>query len=444
MFYLFYNLGTLLLFPGILLFHLVQLLSGKTPPPLSERLGKIPPQLLQRLAGRRVIWVHAVSVGETQAARPLLRALKERYPDHALLVSNTTATGRAICAGIPEIDACICYPFDFLPAVRRALQAVRPQIVVIMETEIWPNFTREARRREIPIILANGRISDRSFPRYLKFSWFFRSTLRRFSALCMQSQGDRERITAIGALAERTAVTGNLKYDIPYRPVDRSEREELRGRYKIPFSATVISAGSTRPGEEAHVIASYNALKKERSDLFLVLAPRHPERAAEIASLLEQGGVPYRRRSALDGWEGTFAPGELLLVDGVGELMNLYALSDLCFVGGSLVELGGHNLLEPASRGIPSLYGPHMNNFREVAALVQRYQAGIQVASPEELTAQLKSLMDDAQLRLRTGTNALRMMRESGGATSRHLEVVDRFMRIAEGGETVGKEVANS
>lgn len=428
MFYLFYNLGTLLLFPAVLLFHIVQFLAGKKPPALSERLGSIPAEVRAKIAGRPVIWVHAVSVGETQAARPLLKALKERYPGHAILVSNTTATGRSISAGIPEIDLCICFPFDFLPAVGRALQAVRPQLVVIMETEIWPNFTREARRRDIPVILANGRISDRFFPRYLRFSWFFRATLRRFTSLCMQSQGDRERIVAIGALMERTVVTGNLKYDIPYRPVDRSERDELRSRYRIPAAAAVICAGSTRPGEEAHVVASYRELKDARDDLFLVLAPRHPERAAEIASLLEQGGVGYRRRSALDGWDGTFHPGEVLLVDGVGELMNLYALSDLCFVGGSLVELGGHNLLEPASRGIPSLYGPHMNNFREVAALVKRYRAGVQVGSPQELTAMVRTLLEDAELRSRTGENALRMMQENGGATSRHLEVIGRFL----------------
>ncbi|HSE44075.1 MAG TPA: 3-deoxy-D-manno-octulosonic acid transferase [Gemmatimonadales bacterium] len=428
MFYLFYNVGTLVLFPLVLLFHLFQLLTGKRPPALSERLGSIPSELLHTIAGRPVIWVHAVSVGEVQAARPLLTALKKEYPDHAILVSNTTATGRGVSAGIRDIDVCICFPFDFLPAVRRALNAVRPRMIVIMETEIWPNFTREAERRGIPVLLANGRISDRSFPRYRKFSWFFRSTLQRFSALCMQSAADRDRIVAIGAWAERTSVTGNLKFDIPVRPVSQQEKLPLRARYRIPGAATVFCAGSTRPGEEALLVASYRELLAHHDNLFLVLAPRHPERSGEVAALLEGAGLPYRRRSSLDGWNGEFAPGEVLLVDGVGELMDLYGLSDFCFVGGSLVELGGHNLLEPASRGIPSVYGPHMNNFREVAALVARYRAGIQVESPGALTAVCLNLIQDTELRSTLGENALSMMRDSGGATANHLDVIERYL----------------
>jgi 3-deoxy-D-manno-octulosonic-acid transferase len=204
MFYLFYNTGTLLLFPLVLLFHLFQMLSGKRPPALSERLGGIPSQLLERIGGRPVLWVHAVSVGEVQAARPLLSALRKQYPGHAILVSNTTSTGRAVSLGMREIDLCICFPFDFLPAVRRALDSVRPKAIIIMETEIWPNFTREAERRGIPVLLANGRISDRSFGRYRRFSWFFRATLRRFAALCMQCS---RRPTATGSWRSAPSLT---------------------------------------------------------------------------------------------------------------------------------------------------------------------------------------------------------------------------------------------
>ena len=428
MFHFCYNIATLFLFPLVLLFHLFQMLSGKRPPALSERLGGIPSQLLEKIGGHPVLWVHAVSVGEVQAARPLLAALRKRYPGHAILVSNTTATGRAVSAGIPDIDLCICFPFDFLPAVRRALDAARPKAIIIMETEIWPNFTREAERRCIPVLLANGRISDRSFGRYQKFSWFFRSTLQRFSALCMQSDADRDRIVAIGALPGRTVVTGNLKHDIPVRPVSQEEKGELRARYRIPGAATVFCAGSTRPGEEAFVIASYRDLLVSVDNLFLILAPRHPERSGEVAALLDSASLDYQRRSSLEGWDGEFAPGEVLLVDGVGELMNLYGLSDFSFVGGSLVELGGHNLLEPASRGIPSLFGPHMNNFREVTALVCRFQAGLQVDSPSALTSACRTLIDDPALRSRLGENALRMMRDSGGATARHLDVIAGYL----------------
>lgn len=428
MFHILYNIGTVFLFLPVLAFHLIQLLGGKGPPALAERFGRIPEAGLRRIKGRPVLWVHAVSVGETQAARPLLAVLRKRYPGHALLVSNTTPTGRAVSAGIPEIDLGICFPLDFLPAVRRALAAVRPSLIVIMETEIWPNFTREAERLGIPVLLANGRISDRSFGRYLKFSWVFRSTLRRFSSLCMQTDVDRDRIVAIGALPGRTLVTGNLKYDIPSHPVPESEKAQLRARYRIPAGVLVLCAGSTRPGEERQLIDSFRELLARHADLVLVLAPRHPERAGEIAALLEGASLPFRRRSSLDCSFRGLGSGEVLLVDGVGEMMDLYALSDLAFVGGSLVELGGHNLLEPASRGIPCIYGPHMNNFREVAALVARYRAGIQVASPGELTSACLTLIADAEFRRAMGLNALRMVRENGGATARHLEIIDGYL----------------
>ena len=429
MFYIFYNIVTFFLLLPVVLYHLYQLLKGARPPAFSERMGSIPDAQLQKVGKRPVIWVHAVSVGETVAARPLLSALRQRYPGHAILVSNSTGTGREIAGRIPDVDLNICFPFDFLPAVRRALDALRPQIVIIMETEVWPNFTREAARRGIPILLANGRISDRSFGRYLKFSWAFRPALQMFSTLCMQTGADRDRIVAIGARPESTVALGNLKCDIPFRQVPESEKSRLRARYSIPGDLAVITAGSTRSGEDEHVLKAYRELLAERPELFLVLVPRHPERAGEIASLLEASRLPYRRRTTLDGSAGVmFGGGEVLLVDTIGELMDLYALSDLGYVGGSLVPTGGHNLLEPASLGIPSIFGPHMNNFREITALVLRYRAGIQLAGPEELATACRTLIEDPGLRVTLGNNALRMMGENGGATSRHLEVVDGYL----------------
>jgi 3-deoxy-D-manno-octulosonic-acid transferase len=429
MFYIAYNIATLFLLLPVLLYHLYQLLRGARPPALSERLGVIPKAQLAKIGNRPVIWVHAVSVGETVAARPLLAALRERYPGHAILVSNSTGTGSAIAAGIPIVDLNICFPFDFLPAVSRALDAVAPQIVIIMETEVWPNFTREAARRGIPVLLANGRISDRSFGRYLKFAWAFRPALQLFSALGMQTGSDRDRIVAIGAPPDRTVALGNLKCDIPYRQVPQSERIGLRGRYGIPADLAVLTAGSTRSGEDEHVLNAYRELLSERPGLFLVLVPRHPERAGEIALLLERSGLPYRRRTALDGCaEVMFRAGEVLLVDTIGELMNFYALADLVYVGGSLVPTGGHNLLEPASLGVPSIFGPHMNNFREITALVLRYQAGVQVASPQDLAPICRALLGDAGRRRVLGQNALKMMQENGGATLRHMELVDRYL----------------
>jgi len=427
MFYLCYNILSIFLLVPVLIYHLYRSVSRGRPPALAERFGFLSGEVAEKIAGRPVIWLHAVSVGESIAARPLLKALRQRYPGHAILVSNTTETGRGVASGFPEIDVCIYFTFDFLPAVRRTLDRIRPSLVVIMETEIWPNFTREARRREIPLILANGRISDRSFRGYLRFSWFFRNALELFSRLCMQTGVDGERITAIGAPAGQVVITGNLKYDIPFREVAADEKSILRKRYAIADDATVITAASTHAGEEQHLISAYRELLRNHADLFLVLVPRHPERSGEVAVLLERGGIPFRRKTALDG-AGTLPKGGALLVDTVGEMMSLYALADIAFVGGSLVPTGGHNLLEPASLGIPCLFGPHMDNFREIAALVLRYDAGIQVETAPELVERCRELIMNGDRRRRLGQNGLRMMAENGGATRKHMEIISAYL----------------
>lgn len=424
MFYLTYNILSLFLLVPALFYHLYRSLSRGRPPALGERFGRIPTEELARIANRPAIWLHAVSVGEAIASRPLLKALRQRYPGHAIVMSTTTETGRSLAADFPDKDICIYFPFDFLPAVRRSLNRIRPDLIIIMETEIWPNFTREAHRRGIPLILANGRISDRSFRGYLRFSWFFRHPLRLFSRLCMQSAADARRIIAIGAPPERVCVAGNLKYDIPFRQSPAAERQALRHRYAIPHEVTVITAASTHAGEEEPVIASYRELMASRDNLFLVLVPRHPERCSEVAAVLERSGIPYCRRTELDTRGSMFARGEVLLVDSIGEMMGLYALSDLAFVGGSLVPTGGHNLLEPASRGVASVFGPHMTNFREIAGLVLACGAGIQVDSAAGLTAACGRLLDDDALRRHMGANGLAMMEENGGATARHMGMI--------------------
>jgi 3-deoxy-D-manno-octulosonic-acid transferase len=429
MFFVFYNILSIFLLIPVILYHLYRSISRGRRPALAERCGFIPAQELKMISGRPVIWLHAVSVGEAIAARPLLKALRSSYPAHAILVSNTTETGRTIASSFPEKDICIYFPFDFLPAVTRTLKLIRPELIIIMETELWPNFTAAAARRKIPLILANGRISDKSYSGYLRLSWFFRQSLRLFSRLCMQTESDRERIIAIGAAAERSLTCGNLKYDIPFRRIDGQERDGLRQRYSIPANLTVLSAGSTHPGEEELILATYRELLASHANLFLILVPRHPERAVEVGGLLERAGIPFRSRTALAGsGSRMFQAGEVLLVDTIGELLGLYSLSDLVFVGGSLVASGGHNLLEPASVGAASIFGPHMANFREIAELALRYRAGIQVESAAALADACNRLIDDGQLRTSLGENGLRMMRENGGATQRHMEVISRYL----------------
>jgi 3-deoxy-D-manno-octulosonic-acid transferase len=243
----------------------------------------------------------------------------------------------------------------------------------------------------------------------------------------MQTGTDCERIIAIGAPAERTQKSGNLKYDIPFRQVDQDEKRRLKEQYSIPDGLLVLMAGSTHAGEEQYVIDTYRKLLLVFEGLFLVLVPRHPERATEVAALLERSGIPFRRRTSLTGPE-EFQKGEALLVDTVGEMMKLYAISDVAFVGGSLVPTGGHNLLEPASLGVASVFGPHMGNFREIAELVLQYGAGVQVDSPEALTESCRTLITSSELRRVLGLNGLKLMRDNGGATERHMEVVADYL----------------
>ncbi|GLI39694.1 3-deoxy-D-manno-octulosonic acid transferase [Geobacter hydrogenophilus] len=431
-----YDILLFLLAPVILIHHAWRTVSrGRSFAGFGERFGRIAPESLTRVAGKGPIWVHAVSVGETMAVKPLLRELKHRFPERPLVLSSVTETGRSVAVTIPEADLVIYFPFDFGFAVARALRLVSPSLIIVVETEIWPNFLRHARRMKIPAVMVNGRISDRSFPRYLRFSRFFAPILNNLSALCMQSDEDARRIIAVGAPAERVHVTRNLKYDLPVKSLTPAERQELLRSYRLPADTLIITAGSTHPGEEAAVADIYARLLGERSDLFLVLVPRHPERAAEVGILLEGRGIPFIRRSALDTAQEQ-PRGGVLLVDTIGELMKLYALSDVVFVGGSLVPVGGHNLLEPASVGAPVLFGPHMHNFRQITALVLDAGAGEQVDDHGALEATLRRLLANEPARRSMGENGIRLMADQGGAAARHLEIIGPL--IERGGEVAG------
>ena len=415
--------------PAGLLYHWYRSVSRGRRPAFAERFGLLSQQTAAKLAGGPVIWLHAVSVGEVIAARTLVQALRQKYQGYRLLLSVTTETGRSVAERDGLADAVIYFPFDITMAVRRLLHRFAPVLIVIMETEIWPVLTEEAARRGIPLMLANGRISERSFPRYRRFAWFFRPVLHRFSLIGMQSAADLERIVAIGAPPQRSMLLGNLKYDIPSSPVTPEERSRLRACYRIPEQAQVLVVASTHPGEEALLLPAVHRLCGRFPELVPVLVPRHPERGEQVALLAGQAGFRVLRRSQIEHWSGECAPGMLLLVDTVGELMQFYALADLAYVGGSLVPTGGHNLLEPASRGIAQLFGPYMNNFREVAALTLSYAAGRQVAAPEAFEAVAGELLADPDQRAALGAGGLRLLAECGGALARHLAAVAGVLR---------------
>ncbi len=430
MIYLIYDIMLLLATPLIFVYSVIRSRrKGRRREGTAERLGLYDARLIAALKGHKTIWVHAVSVGETIAVKPLLKALKKSFPGIRIVLSNVTETGRSIAEKMSEVDHCVYFPFDYRFTVKHAFAAVRPALLVIVETEIWPNFLRAARDMGIPSVLVNGRISDRSFGRYLALKWFFRPVLANLSAFCMQTAEDSRRIIAIGADPERVHVTRNLKYDIPVTAPTNETKRELRAVCKIPGEIMVITAGSTHAGEEETLLTAYRQLLAGGRDCLLVLAPRHPERAGEVAELITNCGLTFTVRSALDRRDGLFRAGEVLLVDTVGELMRFYAVSDMVFVGGSLVTTGGHNILEPASLGVPVLFGPHMHNFRESATLLLACGGGFQVKDGEELTAVLQILLDDEARRYATGQNGMRLLQENSGATEMQMEVIRKLMK---------------
>lgn len=426
--YSLYNLLTFCALPFALVYHWYRSVSRGRKPAFGERFGLLADDIKVRLSGHPVIWLHAVSVGEVIAARALMKALKGRYAEYCLLLSVTTETGRSVAEKDSLADIVIYFPFDIPPAVRKLLDIVSPVIVVIMETEIWPVFIRELHQRSIPVFLANGRISERSFPRYRAFSWFFRPILHLFSRLAMQSDADMDRIVEVGAPPGRTVVLGNLKYDIPWGEVSEEERAALRSRFGISLDSLVITIGSTHPGEESLLMESCCGILARHHNIQLILVPRHPERAGEVEALLSSSGLASVRRSVQQNGKSLSMAGKVLLVDTIGELMSLYALSDITYVGGSLVPTGGHNLLEPASRGIPFLFGPHMENFQEIAELALEYGAGIQLADTSDFRSAVDELLTTPAMRKVLGYNGLKLLRSSGGAVARHMEAIERLI----------------
>ncbi len=400
---------------------------GKSRRGIRERLGRFAPESLQRIAGRRVIWVHAVSVGETRAVVPLLRALKQGYPEHALVLTNVTETGRSVAAGLDCVDLCLFFPFDLSWVVRRVLRKLAPEIIILVETELWPNLVRQAHARNVPVALVNGRISDRSFPRYRRVRALLAPVLRKISLFGMQTELDAERIRRLGAPPERIRVTGNLKFDMAVPAIDSEELAAFRSLLGIAPQVPVLVAGSTHQGEEELLLQAFETCRTVHPDLRLVLVPRHPERAAEVAELVRARGLTPVLRSQCPRDDG-HGDGTVVIGDTLGEMLRFYALADIIFVGGSLVPVGGHNILEASLLKKPVLFGPHMNNFKEIARLVLFAAGGRQVDDLEELTAALRDLFGDREQRRRMGRAGHALIERHTGATARTRSCLDGLL----------------
>jgi 3-deoxy-D-manno-octulosonic-acid transferase len=387
--------------------------SGKYLRTFRERMGRLPVYL--NLDGDRSIWIHAVSVGEVLAARPLVPALRERFPGHRLFLSTTTLTGNEVAKkSVRGLDGLFFAPFDFPHAVRRALEVVNPSLLVLVETELWPNLIHEASRRGARVALVNGRVSPRSFPRYRRVRRLLSGVLSEVDLFLMQGEPHAERIRAMTAPPERVKVTGNLKFDAVEagRPPERTVRL-LHGGSPRPLWV----AGSTMPGEEELVLRAFHRVRERVPHARLLLAPRHPERFPEVPGLIESAGFRCLRRSALD--PASWSDGEVLLLDTLGELAQVYSLASVVFVGGSLVPTGGHNILEPAVAGKPVLVGPHMENFQEIADTFRAENAIVQVASADELGREVSALMLDEPRRRALGERARGLVGRNRGAVSR-------------------------
>jgi 3-deoxy-D-manno-octulosonic-acid transferase len=391
-----------------------------------QRLGYLP--LSFNLDGEASIWVHAVSVGEVLAVRPLVSALEERYPHLQIFLSTTTLAGQQLARrSVLEADGVFYFPFDLAFIVRRVLDVVRPKLFVMVEGEIWPNVLRECDRRGVRTAVVNGRVSPRSFPRYRLIRPFFERVLAHVDRFCMQSEEAARRIAALGADQARVTVTGSLKFDAAALPADATRgRDRVLRFLRVQRERAVVVAGSTMRGEDLPVLKAFRRAKSVAPQALLVLAPRHVERFDEAAQLARGEGFSVALRSDLAIDADPRA--DVVILDSIGELAQVYQLATVAFVGGSLVPTGGHNILEPAVFGRPIVFGPHMANFAEIAHEFLERGAAVQVHSGRELEDVLVGLLTDPVRRARLGAAARALVDANRGARDRTLEALARLL----------------
>jgi len=394
---------------------------------LAERFGLYSDEKLTRISDEPLIWIHAASVGEVKAAAPMASQFRQRLPGHRIIFSTLTLAGNRLCRDQIDADAVIFFPLDLPVVVNRALKAFSPKLLIVVETELWPNFLKAASARGIPAVLVNGRISDKSFPRYLRFRRFFRKTLRRFAALIMQDRIGRERVIELGADPAKVYVAGSLKHDSA-RDIrfDPAMADRIKRKMGFAPDSRVIVGGCTHPGEEEILVNIFIDLKEKMPDLQLVLAPRHLERIVEVENLLTGKGLSYCRYSRRSGSEAPRR--QVVLIDVMGVLCEIYQAASVVFIGKSLTRRGGHNPIEPAAAARPIVFGPNMGNFAEVASALVDGDGALQVPDADELHSAIESLLTDAEQAGRLGKNARRTLDERTGAAERTIEIIQRLL----------------
>ncbi|MCL6582860.1 MAG: 3-deoxy-D-manno-octulosonic acid transferase [bacterium] len=403
---------------------------------LGQRFGIYSPALRRQFQNLRpAAWIHAVSVGEVVAATPLIRELSARYPDFPLIISTVTRSGRQMVKKSlgPQGDQSIFLPFDFQWITERVMRLIRPRFLLLTETEIWPNLIHSAARHKAPIMLVNGRISSRSYQRYRLVRSWLRPVLDKIRVFGMQSDRDAARIISLGADPKRVFVTGNLKFDQAASRISPLEQESLAQGLRLSADAALLVAGSTHRGEEEVLIGIYRQLLSQFPNLALLIAPRYLPQAQAIEALCRQAGVYCERKSLLLQGQSLKPAdsqkiGRLIILDTIGELSKMYSLATVVFVGGSLVPVGGHNLLEPATYGKPVLFGPYIDNFRQISELLKGCGAGFEVKSGQELKAKIEELLQDRAARDQAGRAAWRAVEENRGATGKTINLIERYV----------------
>jgi len=431
----FYNVLLILaLFVLVPLYGLRMLRTGKYRASLAKRLGNYPSRFFSVASSGPRFWVHAVSVGEVTAAAPIISALRERMPRAVIFLSTATETGQEMARSVVEgADVLFYYPLDFPLTVRKMLGLVQPHVFIPVETEVWPNFFYFCRRFGIPIIMANGRLSLRSYRRYSASRFFWKSIFSQLEGLGAIAEGDARRFAQLGVPEERIAVLGNAKYDGLAAKTSGEIAEEIREILRIPAGSKVFLAGSTHAGEEEAVIGVYLRLLKKYPDCYLIVVPRHVERVKNVLALLDERGIARDTLSEILNQKKGMRR-RVLVVDGIGWLFKLYSVATVVFCGGSLVPKGGQNILEAAAWGKVVFYGPFMDDFREESELLERVGAGMKIKDTEELlTGILDLLLNPRKLEIK-GKAARAVVEANRGASGRHADfILGRLAAIGDG-----------
>jgi 3-deoxy-D-manno-octulosonic-acid transferase len=381
---------------------------------LKTRFGKT--DISNWAKDKKIIWIHAVSVGESKAAAPLISFLKKKYPDYSILVSTVTDTGQSVAKTLEGVDRTTYLPIDLIPITRKVARTVQPKICLIMETEIWPSWLWAMGELGIPTYLINGRISDKSFPNYKKAKWFLKYVLPAVTGFGMQSETDGERIKLLGASPEKVKVLGNLKFDSALNNSGIT-KDQIREKFGIPQDRTVIVGGSTFPGEEKILLDWIIKTREKFPSLLLFLVPRHPERWSEVIKLLESYDIKWSKRS-----DRKYEDVSVILLDTMGELSLLYGAAEITFIGKSLTSRGGQNPLEPAAWGNAICFGPYMDNFRDIAESLKTVGGAVEVKDIPELYRQLDKWVSNGDEAEHVGQNALNWLHSKAGVSSKIIE----------------------